>query len=219
MTDLARGQAASAGAATPSPLSFRPRPQVTAPDSGRAAARAVLDDALRGIELTRVDRRFVARLSQWDKRTATTLAGLIARARRAGRAEAAAPAAVLPRSAGGPDQIETVLAALMDACAYRTSGAAAAGCWDCANLASGLCAEHARDADRAHAFAELAVALAGRVGADQVGHGTVGHGPPISPGSRPVAATSATQVTSVTSAAPVTPTTLARYRRRAAVAS
>src|SRR5579859_8071872 len=106
MTDLARGQAAKrwpggsspgnsprAGAAAPSPLSIRPRPRPRAatPDSGRSAARAALDYALRGIELTGVDRRFVSRLSQWDKRTATTLAGLVGRARQAGRAEALAP--------------------------------------------------------------------------------------------------------------------------------
>jgi hypothetical protein len=73
---------------------------------------------------------------------------LIARARQAGRCEALTG-----------DQLETVLCALVDAFAYRTSGAASDGCWDCANRASGLCAEHARDADRAHAFASLAAEL------------------------------------------------------------
>lgn len=95
MTDLARGQA-STGAANPSPLSIRPRPHVAAADSGRATARAILDDALRGVELTENDRRFLARLSQWDKRNATTLASLIGRARQAGRCEALAPVPVLP---------------------------------------------------------------------------------------------------------------------------
>jgi len=57
----------------------------------------------------------------------------------------------------------TVIAALMDAFAYRTSGAAADGCWDCANRPSGLCAEHAKDADRARAFADLAAALSGKM--------------------------------------------------------
>ena len=151
MTDPVRGQAAGAGTAIPSPLSIRPRPAVVA-DSGRATARAVLGDALSGVELTPVDQRFVARLSQWDKRTATTVASLIARARQAGRCEALTV-----------EQLGTVLDALMDAYAYRTSGAASAGCWDCANRASGLCADHARDAGRAHAFAELAAALAGTV--------------------------------------------------------
>ncbi len=150
MTDLGSGQAASPGAANPSPLSIRPRPRAAAADSGRATARAVLDGALTGVELTGIDRRFLARLSQWDKRNATTLASLIARAKQAGRCEALTPA-----------QLETLLAALMDAFAYRTSGAASAGCWDCANRASGLCADHAKDAGRAHEFAELAAVLAG----------------------------------------------------------
>ncbi|HEX6932917.1 MAG TPA: hypothetical protein VF162_12290 [Streptosporangiaceae bacterium] len=150
MTDLARGQAASTGTANPSPLNIRPRPRAAAADSGRATARAVLDGALSGVELTGADRRFLARLSQWDKRNATTLASLIARARQAGRCEALPPA-----------QLDTLLAALMDAFAYRTSGAASAGCWDCASQAGGLCAEHAADACRAHEFAELAAVLAG----------------------------------------------------------
>ncbi|HEX6931196.1 MAG TPA: hypothetical protein VF162_03555, partial [Streptosporangiaceae bacterium] len=85
MTDCAQGQAASAGAAIPSPLSIRPRPRAAAPaDSGRAAARAVLDGALRDVELTAAERRFVARISQWDKRTAMLVASLIEHARQAG---------------------------------------------------------------------------------------------------------------------------------------
>ena len=152
MTDLAQGQAASAGIAIPSPLSIRPRPQSATADSGRAMARAVLDDALSGVELTAVDRRFLSRLSQWDKRNATTVASLIARARQAGRCETLTG-----------EQLETVLCALIDAFAYRTSGTASEGCWDCANRASGLCAEHAKDAAGAHAFAELAAMLSGAV--------------------------------------------------------
>jgi hypothetical protein len=62
-------------------------------------------------------------------------------------------------------QLEVVLAALIDAVEYRTSGAASAGCWDCASLASGLCAEHDRDADRARSFAELAAVLCGQAAA------------------------------------------------------
>ena len=151
MTDLAQAQAASAGTAIPSPLSIRPRPRAAVADSGRSTARAALDDALNGIELTAVDRRFVSRISQWDKRNATTVASLIARARQAGGGGAL--------TAG---QLETVLAALADAFACRTCGASATGCWDCASRASGLCAEHARDAERAHAFAELAAALSGQ---------------------------------------------------------
>ena len=152
MTDLAQGQAASAGIAVPSPLSIRPRAQSATADSGRAMARAVLDAALSGVELTAVDRRFLSRLSQWDKRNATTVASLIAQARQAGRCEALSG-----------EQLETVLCALVDAFAYRTSGAASEGCWDCANRASGLCAEHARDADRAHAFADLAAELSASI--------------------------------------------------------
>jgi hypothetical protein len=62
-----------------------------APDSGRASARAALDAALAGVELTATDRRFLARLSQWDKRTATTVASLVMRARESGQREAAMP--------------------------------------------------------------------------------------------------------------------------------
>jgi hypothetical protein len=79
------------------------------------------------VELTASDRRFIARLSQWDKRSATTLASLIARAREVGRSEALSA-----------QQFGTEAEALMDAYAYTTSGAASACCWDCANLASDL---------------------------------------------------------------------------------
>lgn len=99
MTDLAQGQAGSSG-----------RP------GGRATARAVLGDALTGVELTAAERRFLSRLSQWDKRDAMIVASLVARARRAGRQEARADAAV-----PGSEQPEIVLAALMDVLAYRTS--------------------------------------------------------------------------------------------------
>jgi len=143
-------------------------------------ARAALEAALTGVELTGYDRRFLTRLSQWDKRNAAAVASLVARARQAGRAEAG-PSPVqaeavlgtvqaeailgpVPAEAGlSPAQRETVIAALMDAFAYRTSGAAADGCWDCANRPSGLCAEHAKDADRARAFADLAAALSGKM--------------------------------------------------------
>jgi hypothetical protein len=143
MTDLAQGHAARPATAL----------RDSSSDSGRAAARAALDAALSGVELTGIDRRFLARLSQWDKRNATTVASLILRARQSGRAEAG-----LSRR-----QLDTVIDALMDAFAYRTSGAAAAGCWDCANRPSGLCGEHAKDADRARAFADLVASLAGAV--------------------------------------------------------
>jgi hypothetical protein len=142
MTDLAQQQAGWPGRAK----------DERSGDSGRAAARAELDAALRGVELTATERRFLARLSQWDKRTATTLASLVSRARQRGRGEAGLTGR----------QLEVVIAALDDAVEYRTSGAASAGCWDCASRASGLCTEHARDADRARGFAELAAVLDGR---------------------------------------------------------
>ncbi|HUC59746.1 MAG TPA: hypothetical protein VMA95_20265 [Streptosporangiaceae bacterium] len=142
MTDLAQQQAGRPGRAT----------DERSGDSGRAAARAELDAALRGVELTAPERRFLARLSQWDKRTATTVASLVSRARQRGRREGALSAR----------QLDVVMAALADAVEYRTSGAASAGCWDCASRASGLCAEHERDADRAHGFAELAAVLRGQ---------------------------------------------------------
>jgi hypothetical protein len=99
MTDLAHGQVAR-------PQVVRPqvRPQVARPsramvdqsesrpvppDSGRANAKAALDAALAGVELTATDRRFLTRLSQWDKRTATTVASLVLRARESGQREAA----------------------------------------------------------------------------------------------------------------------------------
>jgi hypothetical protein len=163
MTDLAQEQPAVSGAVNPSPSSIRPRPvavaagngrsvaaeRATAADSRRAAARAALDAALRGVELTSSDRRFLARLSQWDKRNAIAVASLVMRAKQTGQAEAGL----------SPAQLDTLLAALLDAFAYRTSGAAATGCWDCANRPSGLCADHAKDAVRARAFADLATVL------------------------------------------------------------
>lgn len=153
MTELAQGHAVRPDTAIPSPSSIRPRPVAAAPESGRVTARAALDAALSGVDLTGIDRRFLGRLSQWDKRNATTVASLFLRARQSGRSEAEL----------SPRQLETLLDALMDAFAYRTSGAAAAGCWDCANRSSGLCSEHAQDAERARAFADLATALSGQV--------------------------------------------------------
>ena len=153
MTDLAQGQATRPGRATAERSGSRPASQPAGGDSGRAAARAELDAALSGVELTATDRRFLARLSRWDKRTATTVASLVSRARQRGRGEAALTA----------PQLEVVRAALVDALEYRTSGAASASCWDCTSRASGLCSEHARDADRARSFADLAATLCGKV--------------------------------------------------------
>lgn len=108
MTDLAQGQVTRPQVTRPQvkrpsraivdqsgsrPVPQEVRPAVgqeePVPDSGRATARAALDAALSGVELTATDRRFLARLSQWDKRTATTMASLVMRARESGQREAA----------------------------------------------------------------------------------------------------------------------------------
>ena len=90
MTDLAEAQVAEPGGAMPSPATIMAQSRVTAPGSGRATARAMLDAALSGVELTETDRRFLCRLSQWDKRSATTVASLLARARQRGHLDAIA---------------------------------------------------------------------------------------------------------------------------------
>ena len=115
------------------------------PGACRATVRDALDAALRGGPGSGGrDRSFLRRLVHWDKRNAAAVASLLWRARQAGRIEA---------SLSGR-QLEVVLTALEDAAVYRTSGAAAAGCWDCENIPSGRCADHAKDAaDRAHARA------------------------------------------------------------------
>lgn len=56
--------------------------------------------------------------------------------------------------------------ALGDAARYRSSGTAATGCWDCENIPTGRCADHAKDNDRARAYAELAAALSADAGRD-----------------------------------------------------
>jgi hypothetical protein len=159
MTDLAQRQVTRPNRAIDQRSGSRPAGQRADGDSKRAAARAELGAALSGVELTPADRRFLARLSQWDKRTASTVASLVARARQRGRREAGLSAA----------QLELVLAALLDAVEYRTSGAASAGCWECASRASGLCAEHALDADQARRFTDLAVRLCGDAGVTGAG--------------------------------------------------
>ena len=112
--------------------------------SGRGTARSALDAVLSGVRLGGRDRQFLGRLVHWDKRNAASVASLIWRARQAGREEAALT----------PRQLEIVLAALDDAAVYRSAGAAAAGCWDCDNIPGGRCADHAKDNDRARAYAE-----------------------------------------------------------------
>ncbi|HEU5417817.1 MAG TPA: hypothetical protein VFV41_09010 [Streptosporangiaceae bacterium] len=166
MTDRAQLQVTGPVTVAPTPSCIRPRraPDDQAPvqvtpslpargeaGSRRTAAREVLEKALRGVRLGSRDRQFLARLVHWDKRNATSVASLLARARQAGRDEAGLT----------PRQREVVIAALRDAAIYRASGAAGMGCWDCEIIPGGRCAEHARDNDRAGAYAELAAMLAG----------------------------------------------------------
>jgi hypothetical protein len=153
MSDCAQRSEPSSIAAVPSPPEARPGPapvKPQRPDGCRATVRDALDAGLHGIRLGGRDRRFLRRLVHWDKRNAAAVASLLLRAREAGRSEAALSAR----------QLEIVLTALEDAGLYRTSGAAAVGCWDCENIPGGRCADHAGDADRARACAELAAQLA-----------------------------------------------------------
>jgi hypothetical protein len=169
MTVPAQAQATGQVAVVPTPSCVRPRralieqapmtvtPSLPAlPDQAgtaarRASVREVLDSALAGIRLGCRDRQFLARLVHWDKRNAASVAALIVRAREAGREEAGLT----------PRQLEVVMAALGDAALYRSSGAAGMGCWDCEIVPGGRCAYHARDNDRADAYAELAADLSG----------------------------------------------------------
>jgi len=167
MSACPQGSKTGSIAAVPSPPGARPGPAAVHPAHGpvqpvngpvqpqrpggcRATVRDALDAALRGIRLGGRDRQFLGRLVHWDKRNAAAVVSLLVRARQAGRSEVALSAR----------QLEIVLAALEDASLYRTSGAAAVGCWDCENIPGGRCADHARDADRARACAELAAQLA-----------------------------------------------------------
>ena len=163
-TDLSNGRANSQPVIVPKPSCIKARrvtadpalaPQpaaqisIAGTGSGRGTARDTLLSALSGVRLGSKDRQFLSRLVSWDKRNATSVASLLWRARQAGREEAALT----------PRQLEVVLAALNDAALYRGAGAAAAGCWDCDNIPGGRCAEHARDNERARAYAEVAAAL------------------------------------------------------------
>lgn len=167
MTDPAQVQA-TRPVAVPTPSCIRPRRAAaeqaaaappgradrgTEPRAGRsrrATTRELLAGALAGVRLSCRDGQFLARLVQWDKRSAASVAALIVRARQAGRDEAGLTAR----------QREIVIAALHDAATYRSSGADGTGCWDCENIPGRRCAYHARDNDRARAYAELATALA-----------------------------------------------------------
>ncbi len=146
----------------------------------RAAVRDALDAALTGIRLSHRDQQFLGRLVHWDKRNAACVATLLSLARHAGREEAALP----------PRQLDVLLSALSDAIVYRGSGADAMGCWDCESVPAGQCAEHARDADRARAYADLASSISGGIAPAMLGR-----------------------------AAPGRPTGVAGYLRRAPVAS
>lgn len=165
MTDPAEVQATGQVAVIPTPSCVRPRRVVVEqasvtgapslpprPDtSRRGTVRELLEGALAGIRLGCRDSQFLARLVHWDKRNAASVASLLVRAREAGREEAGLT----------PRQLEVVMAALGDAALYRSSGAAGMGCWDCEIVPGGRCAYHARDNDRADAYAELAADLSG----------------------------------------------------------
>lgn len=159
MTDLGQGRAVSHSSVHPTPSCIRPRQPASdllatgQPADRRATAREALAAALSGVRLGGRDRQFLSKLVHWDKRTATSVASLLWRARLAGREEAALT----------PRQLEVVIAALGDAAIYRSSGADSMGCWDCENIAAGRCADHAKDADRARNYAELAAMLSGRI--------------------------------------------------------
>jgi hypothetical protein len=153
MSDCAQVSGTGNIAAVPNPAEARSGPatvQPQRPGGCRATVRDALDAALYGMRLGGRDRQFLRRLVHWDKRNAAAVASLLLRARQAGRSEVALSAR----------QLEIVLTALEDAGLYRASGAAAVGCWDCENIPGGRCADHARDADRARACAELAAQLA-----------------------------------------------------------
>jgi hypothetical protein len=155
MIDPVQRREAGQVAAVPRPpgATVRPGPaavQHRSPGPRRSKVREALEAALRGTTLGGRDRQFLSRLVHWDKRNAAAVASLLWRARLAGRAEVALTAR----------QMEIVLTALQDAAAYRASGATTVGCWDCENIPGGRCADHARDADRARACAELAAHFA-----------------------------------------------------------
>jgi hypothetical protein len=165
MRDRVQGSASANVTVAGGPPAKRARSAAVQPGNGpvqlqrsgacRATVRDALDAALRGVRLGGRDRQFLRRLVHWDKRNAAAVASLLWRARQAGCIEASLSAR----------QLEVVLTALEDAAVYRTSGAAAMGCWDCENIPSRRCADHARDADRARACAELAAQLAAGPGA------------------------------------------------------
>jgi hypothetical protein len=119
-----------------------------------------LDAVLHGSRLDARDRKFVRRLVHWDKRNAAAVVSLLCRVRLAGRAE----------GTRSRRERELIAAALGDAALYRMSGISSLGCWDCENTPTGRCAEHMKDAERAHAYAELAAQMSA---ADEEGSGVL----------------------------------------------
>jgi hypothetical protein len=208
MTDRAHGRAStqvSAARATggrsgaPGKLQGpgAPRPRLQRSESqrsgsSRAAVRDELDAALRGTKLSDRDKQFLGRLVHWDKRNGSSVAALLWRARMAGRDEATLT----------PRQLEIVIAALEDAAVYRALGAETVSCWDCESIPSGRCPEHSRDADWARAYAET-VAVLSAASAELSASACAGPG------------RSADQAAE----ALPRPTDIAKYRRRAPVAS
>jgi len=126
------------------------RPSVVPGSSGRVSARSALFAALSGVRLGTHDRQFLTRLVHWDKRNAASVASLVWRARQAGRAEGALT----------PRQLEVVMSALSDAAAYRGSGRVTVSRWDFDLFpGDGRCGEHTGNSDRARAYAEVAAQL------------------------------------------------------------
>lgn len=147
--ERAVGAAEASAVPAMSAMTAMPAMRLAAAGTGRATVREALEAALSGVQLGGRDRQFISRLVHFDKRNAASTVSLLRRARQAGRNEAALT----------PRQLEIVVAALGDAARYRSSGLAATECWDCDNVPSGRCAEHARDNDRPQAYAELAATL------------------------------------------------------------
>jgi hypothetical protein len=140
--------------ATPACMQPRRTPVEAFPPR-RATARQLLEAALAGVRLGCRDQQFLSRLVHRDKRNAASVASLLDRARQAGHEAGIGEAGLTQR------QRELIIGALGEAAFYRASGAAAASCWDCEIVPGGRCAEHARDFDRAGAYADLARVLAG----------------------------------------------------------
>jgi hypothetical protein len=168
------------------------------PGSSRSVVRAELEAALNGATLSDQDTKFLDRLVHWDKRNGTSVASLLWRARKAGRDEAGLSSR----------QLEIVISALEDAAVYRALGAETISCWDCENM-PGRCAEHSRDADWARAYAELAAVLSATSAGLSVEAAQLSAAPCAAPA----------DLDDSDSDPLPRPTDIAKYRRRAPVAS